>query len=131
MTFLFAFATTSVIVVVTIGVLWVPRDEIEVRFSKAKDIMTILISVLGTILGFYFGQHKHKMDHRGATRCDRCRRRGDQRETRLCGWGSAGAYRSGRTRWGGSARRRDAAARKASNARRDGCAPEAVTEARA
>ena len=55
-TFLFAFATTSVIVVVTIGVLWVPRDEIEVRFSKAKDIMTILISVLGTILGFYFGQ---------------------------------------------------------------------------
>ncbi len=55
-TFLFAFATTSVIVVVTIGVLWVPRDEIEARFSKAKDIMTILISVLGTILGFYFGQ---------------------------------------------------------------------------
>jgi hypothetical protein len=55
-TFLFAFATTSVIVVVTIGVLWVPKDEIESRFSKAKDIMTILISVLGTILGFYFGQ---------------------------------------------------------------------------
>jgi hypothetical protein len=55
-TFLFAFATTSVIVVVTIGVLWVPKDEVEPRFSKAKDIMTILISVLGTILGFYFGQ---------------------------------------------------------------------------
>jgi hypothetical protein len=55
-TFLFAFATTSVIVVVTIGVLWVPKDEVEARFSKAKDIMTILISVLGTILGFYFGQ---------------------------------------------------------------------------
>lgn len=56
MTFLFAFATTSVVVVVTIGVLWVPKDEVEARFSKAKDIMTILISVLGTILGFYFGQ---------------------------------------------------------------------------
>ncbi len=54
-TFLFAFATSSVIIVVTLGVLWVPKDEVEARFSKAKDILTILISVLGTILGFYFG----------------------------------------------------------------------------
>ena len=55
-TFLFAVATTSVIIVVTIGVLWVPSTEVEPRFSKAKDILTLLISVLGTILGFYFGQ---------------------------------------------------------------------------
>lgn len=54
-TFLFAFATSAVIIVVTLGVLWVPKDEVEARFSKAKDILTILISVLGTILGFYFG----------------------------------------------------------------------------
>jgi hypothetical protein len=55
MTFMFGFATTAVIVIVTIGILWVPKEEIEVRFSKAKDIVTVLVTVLGTILGFYFG----------------------------------------------------------------------------
>ncbi len=55
MIFLFAFAISAVIIVVTSGVLWVPKDEVEARFSKPKDILTILISVLGTILGFYFG----------------------------------------------------------------------------
>jgi len=54
MTFLLAFSATSVIVAVAIGMLWVDKGDISSGFAKAKDISTILIGVLGTILVFYF-----------------------------------------------------------------------------
>jgi hypothetical protein len=55
-TFLFAFITIAVIFVVVIAVLWMEKDEdIDSRFSKAKDVITILVGILGTIIGFYFG----------------------------------------------------------------------------
>jgi hypothetical protein len=54
-TFLFAFATIAVIILVAITTFWMPRDDINVRFEKAKDLLTMIIGVLGTILGFYFG----------------------------------------------------------------------------
>jgi hypothetical protein len=55
-TFLFAFITIAVIFVVVIAVLWMDKDQdVDSRFSKAKDIITILVGILGTIIGFYFG----------------------------------------------------------------------------
>lgn len=54
-TFLFATCTISVILIVVVSVFWMNTDEIEKRFTPAKDIITILIGVLGTIIGFYFG----------------------------------------------------------------------------
>jgi hypothetical protein len=54
-TFLFAFATTAIVLIITIATFWMEKDEVEARFTKAKDILAILIGVLGTILGFYFG----------------------------------------------------------------------------
>jgi hypothetical protein len=54
-TFLFAFATIAIILLVAITTFWMPKDEVQIRFEKAKDLLTILIGVMGTILGFYFG----------------------------------------------------------------------------
>jgi hypothetical protein len=54
-TFLFAFATIAIMLLVAITTFWMNKDEVQLRFDKAKDLLTILIGVMGTILGFYFG----------------------------------------------------------------------------
>ena len=54
-TFLFAFGTIAIIVVISIAVFWARMDEVERRVGIAKDILTLLIGIFGTILGFYFG----------------------------------------------------------------------------
>jgi hypothetical protein len=55
-TFLFAFATIAIIILIAITTFWMSKEDVEARFNKAKDLLTIIIGVLGTILGFYFGQ---------------------------------------------------------------------------
>ena len=54
-TFLFAFSTMGIIVLIAVSIFWLDKDELDERFSKAKDLLTVIIGVLGTILGFYFG----------------------------------------------------------------------------
>jgi hypothetical protein len=54
-TFLFAFSTMGIIVLIAVAIFWLQHDELEDRFARAKDLLTIVIGVLGTILGFYFG----------------------------------------------------------------------------
>ncbi|RAR99346.1 hypothetical protein [Ensifer adhaerens] len=54
-TFLFAFSTIAIFILVAIATFWMDKDEVKERFASAKDLITILIGVLGTILGFYFG----------------------------------------------------------------------------
>lgn len=54
-TFLFAFGTIAVILIISISVFWARIDEVEKRVGIAKDVLTILIGIFGTILGFYFG----------------------------------------------------------------------------
>lgn len=54
-TFLFAFATIAVVLISVIATFWVPSGEVATRGAAAKDILTILIGIMGTILGFYFG----------------------------------------------------------------------------
>jgi hypothetical protein len=54
-TFLVAITTISVALLTSISVFYVNADELENRFSKAKDVLAILVGILGTILGFYFG----------------------------------------------------------------------------
>jgi hypothetical protein len=57
-TFLFSFITIAVILIVIIALLWMDKDEdLENRFTKAKDIIAILVGILGTIVGFYFGSN--------------------------------------------------------------------------
>lgn len=55
-TFFFVLVTTSVILLVALGIFWLQDDNaVKVRFEAAKDLLTIVIGVLGTIMGFYFG----------------------------------------------------------------------------
>jgi hypothetical protein len=54
-TFFFSFTTMAVVLLVVISTFWIDAAEVEARFSKAKDVLTVLIGVLGTIMGFYFG----------------------------------------------------------------------------
>jgi hypothetical protein len=54
-TFLFSISTIAVIMLIAIATFWMNKDEVQARFDKAKDLLTIIIGVLGTILGFYFG----------------------------------------------------------------------------
>lgn len=55
-TFFFVLVTTSIILLVALGIFWLQDDNaVKVRFEAAKDLLTIVIGVLGTIMGFYFG----------------------------------------------------------------------------
>jgi len=55
-TFLFAFAVIAVIILIAVTIFWLDiGQELDDKFSKAKDLLTIIIGVFGTILGFYYG----------------------------------------------------------------------------
>lgn len=55
--FLFGTTTVSVIIIVVLAVFFEAGDTtLEDRFQRGKDILTILIGLLGAILGYYFGQ---------------------------------------------------------------------------
>jgi hypothetical protein len=54
-TFLFSFATIGIIILVAIAIFWMDKAEVAERFGFAKDLITILVGILGTVLGFYFG----------------------------------------------------------------------------
>ena len=55
-TFFFVLVTTSIILLVALGIFWLQDDNaVKIRFESAKDLLTLVIGVLGTIMGFYFG----------------------------------------------------------------------------
>lgn len=54
-TFLFAFATIAVVIITVIATFWVKIEEVDQRGAFAKEILAIMIGIMGTILGFYFG----------------------------------------------------------------------------
>lgn len=55
-TFLIAISTVGIAIIVSLStVISSPRPDDNERFDRAKQVLTILIGVLGTIVGFYFG----------------------------------------------------------------------------
>jgi hypothetical protein len=52
-TFIFATGTIGIALLVALGALIGDKDD--ARLAKAKDVLTVLIGIFGTILGFYFG----------------------------------------------------------------------------
>ena len=54
-TFILAIGTIALAIILTLAVLLSQNPEIEKRFTQGKEVLTILIGVLGTIVGFYFG----------------------------------------------------------------------------
>lgn len=55
-TFLIAIATVALALILTLAVLIGESSDIEKRFTQGKEVLTVLIGVLGTIVGFYFGK---------------------------------------------------------------------------
>jgi hypothetical protein len=54
--FLITIAAVATIILIGVGIFWLEdKDEVKERFAAAKDLLTIVIGVLGTIVGFYFG----------------------------------------------------------------------------
>jgi hypothetical protein len=56
-TFLVAIAAVSVILLTAVNIFWSNSNvpEFNAKFTAAKDLVTIVTGILGTILGFYFG----------------------------------------------------------------------------
>jgi hypothetical protein len=55
-TFLFVLVATSIILVFALGIFWIDNtDDVAKRFTAAKDLLTIVVGIVGTIMGFYFG----------------------------------------------------------------------------
>jgi hypothetical protein len=54
-TFLVAVCAVAVIMLTAINIFWGNQASFEDRFKAAKDLVTLVVGVLGTILGFYFG----------------------------------------------------------------------------
>ncbi len=52
---MFAFSTILIVVLIAIALFWMEKPEVEDRFNRAKELLTIIIGILGTILGFYYG----------------------------------------------------------------------------
>jgi hypothetical protein len=67
-TFLFAFGTIGIAVIIALSVFTSSADpeEAKQRFYRAKEILTILIGILGTIVGFYFGATKNLSETDGS-----------------------------------------------------------------
>jgi hypothetical protein len=56
-TFLFGIATVGIALVIVLAVFLSTgtKEDVAERFRMGKDILAVLIGVLGTIIGFYFG----------------------------------------------------------------------------
>jgi hypothetical protein len=54
-TLLFSVGTIAVAVVLTFAALFQNHDDAKERFDRGKQVLGILIGILGTIVGFYFG----------------------------------------------------------------------------
>lgn len=55
-TFLIALGTIAIAIILALYPITTTAQDSEKRFGQAKEILTLLIGVLGTIVGFYFGQ---------------------------------------------------------------------------
>ena len=59
-TLLFAFATIWVAMILTLAAIDTSTDKD--KFNRAKDILTILVGIFGTIIGYYFGAESEQTE---------------------------------------------------------------------
>lgn len=55
-TVVFTIGTMAIAIILVLAVLLQSGRNVQPRFTSAKEVLTILIGILGTIVGFYFGQ---------------------------------------------------------------------------
>jgi len=62
-TFLIAMTTVGIAIILAISTLILPEgDAGDKRFDRGKQVLSILIGVLGTIVGFYFGSQQKPVE---------------------------------------------------------------------
>lgn len=54
-TFLFSFSTVAIFLLIVVCIFFFKTDDLPKRIDHAKDILSLIIGIFGTILGFYFG----------------------------------------------------------------------------
>ena len=54
-TFLVVVGTVAMALILSLAAILMGRDEYKERFGAGKEVLSIMIGVLGTIVGFYFG----------------------------------------------------------------------------
>jgi Mn2+/Fe2+ NRAMP family transporter len=54
-TLLFSVGTIVIALILTLSAIFLTGTDVKERFDRAKEILTILIGIFGTIVGFYFG----------------------------------------------------------------------------
>lgn len=59
-TFLFSFSTVAIFLLIVVCIFFFKTDELQKRVDHAKDILSLIIGIFGTILGFYFGSMSNK-----------------------------------------------------------------------
>ncbi len=55
-TFIYAFGVMLVALILLVALFTSEDEQVGEKFDKAKELFTAMIAILGTILGFYFGQ---------------------------------------------------------------------------
>jgi hypothetical protein len=62
-TYLFAVGTIGGVVVLILAALTSPGgDEAKENFARAKEVLSLLLGIFGTIIGFYFGSIKSEQE---------------------------------------------------------------------
>ena len=54
-TFLFSVSTIAIFLLIAVATFYMDKTQLGDRFDKAKDVLTLMIGIFGTILGFYYG----------------------------------------------------------------------------
>jgi hypothetical protein len=72
-TFLIAFTTVAIALILTLYIAMSESEQAVDRFTKGKEVLTLLIGVLGTIVGFYYGSAKGEQQTKAANQAQQIR----------------------------------------------------------
>jgi hypothetical protein len=67
-TFLFSVSTIAIFLLIAVATFYMDKTQLGDRFDKAKDVLTLMIGIFGTILGFYYGSLANPTGEGGAMR---------------------------------------------------------------
>jgi len=54
-TLLFSVGTIAIAIILTLAAVFQKDNDAEKRFARGKEVLSILVGIFGTIVGFYFG----------------------------------------------------------------------------
>jgi membrane protease YdiL (CAAX protease family) len=99
-TFLFAVTTVGIAIIVVLGAFLTSgdKDMITLRFQQGKDVLSLLLGVFGTIVGFYFGSSNLSSEQQQRQQGTEQQQRGAERRTQPGALGSPALSTPGQAR---------------------------------